>query len=254
MKSRMTVLSLATLCIALLCLPSMGQVAGEKENTAIKPSPRKGKGGMPDANWMKRHDSFVEIAKKGDIDLLLMGDSITDGWRGKGKAVYEKYFPQLKTANFGIGGDKTEHVLWRLQNGEMEGYTPKAVMLMIGTNNIGNAPINTPEETAAGVEAIVKTMRGKWASAKILLLAVFPRDEKPDGTKRQATVAINKSISKLGDGKNVVYLDINDKFLTKDGMLTTEMMKDRLHPEVAGYQIWAEAVLPTLKDMVGAKK
>ncbi len=225
----------------------------KKENTAAKPSPRKGKGGMPDANWMKRHERFVEIAKKGDIDLLLMGDSITDGWGGKGtgKPVYDKVFQPLKTANFGIGGDKTEHVLWRLQNGEMEGYTPKAVMLMIGTNNIGS---NTPEEIAAGIEAIVKTLTGKWASTKVLLLAVFPRDEKADSSRRLGTVNINKIISKLGNGKNVVYMDIGDKFLAKDGTLSRDVMPDLLHLNTASYQVWADAVMPTLKDMLGSKK
>ncbi len=201
---------------------------------------------------MKTHERFVNTAKKGDIDLLLMGDSITQGWSGKGKSVYEKNFPQLKAANFGIGGDRTEHVLWRLQNGELDGYKPKAIMLMIGTNNIGNSPPNTPADTAAGVEAIVKLLRAKVPSAKILLLAVFPRDEKIDSPKRVAVNEINKIIAKLGDGKQVVYMDIGNKFLDKDGTLSRNVMPDLLHLNTESYQVWADAVLPTLQQMLAS--
>ena len=115
---------------------------GEKGNPAATPAPRMGKGGQPDANWMKRHEGFVKIAKRGDVDVLFLGDSITDAWGGEGHnprsagaRIFQEEFVPLKAANFGIGGDRTQHVLWRLQNGELDGIQPKVVMLMIGTNN-----------------------------------------------------------------------------------------------------------------------
>src|SRR5690349_15529055 len=144
------------------------------KNSAIRPAPR-------EPGWMRRHDGFVEIAKKGGVDVLFLGDSITDFWRRDqtekqvgGKKVWDREFAPLRAANFGISGDRTQHVLWRLQNGELEGISPKAIVLMIGTNNTGferdnTTPRNTPAETVAGVTAIVKTLRTKLPQSKILL-------------------------------------------------------------------------------------
>jgi lysophospholipase L1-like esterase len=207
----------------------------------------------------KRHEGFLAIAKKGDIDVLFMGDSITDGWRNAGKLVFEKHFVPLKTANFGIGGDKTQGILWRMDHGELEGYTPKLMMLMIGTNNIGGvkkdgtATGNTAEEIAEGIKAIVEKFRGKFPQAKVLLLAVFPRNVSPDSAQRAAVNNINKIIAKFDDGKSVRYLDIGNKFLNKDGTLPKDIMPDALHPNLRGYEIWAEAVLPTVHEMLGKK-
>jgi lysophospholipase L1-like esterase len=227
------------------------QVGEQKRaNTAIIPSPFQ----------PKRHEGFLAIAKKGDIDVLLMGDSITDGWRTGGKAVFDKYFVPLKTANFGIGGDKTQGVLWRMENGELDGYTPKLMMLMIGTNNIGGinkegkATGNTTEEIALGIAVIVTKFRDKFPAAKVLLLGVFPRNAKPDSAQRIAVNNINKIISKYDDGKFVRYLDIGDKFLDKDGTLPKDIMPDALHPNLRGYEIWAEAVMPTIHEMLGMKQ
>src|SRR5262249_39740333 len=126
---------LFTLCVACLGLTTAVQ-SGDK-NPAAMPSPRMAKDNKPDAGWIKRHEGFVEIAKKGDVDVLFLGDSITDGWRGQ-KKVWEGAFGAMKPANFGIGGDRTQHVLWRIQNGELDGIKPKVAVLMIGTNNTGN--------------------------------------------------------------------------------------------------------------------
>jgi lysophospholipase L1-like esterase len=221
----------------------------KRPNTAIIPTPFQ----------PKRHEGFLEVAKKGDIDILFMGDSITDGWRTGGKPVFEKYFVPLKTANFGIGGDKTQGVLWRMDNGELEGYTPKLMMLMIGTNNIGGVKKdgtstgNTPEEIAEGIKAIVDKFRGKFPQAKVLLLAVFPRNVSPDSGQRTAVNNINKIIAKFDDGKNVRYLDIGNKFLAPDGTLPKDIMPDALHPNLRGYEIWADAVLPKIEEMLGKK-
>lgn len=216
--------------------------AGEKKNPATTPVPR-------DKGWLKRHEGFVEIAKKGGVDVLFLGDSITDAWRGKAaQPTWDKHFAPLKAANFGIGGDRTEHVLWRIQNGELEGIMPKAVVLMIGTNNTG---ANSAEQIAEGITVIVKTIREKSPQSKVLLLGVFPRDPKADTPRREKIKKINEIISKLDDGgKTVKYLDIGDKFLQSDGTLTKDIMPDFLHLSARGYEIWGEAILPTLKELL----
>ena len=197
----------------------------------------------------KRHEGFVEIAKKGGVDFLLLGDSITDGWRGGGKKAYTENFEPLKAANFGIGGDRTQHVLWRLKNGELEGITPKVCMLMIGTNNGGDSA----EDVAAGVTAIVKEIHGKSPKTKILLLGIFPRGEKPY-PGREKNDKVNAIVAKLDDGgKTVKYMDIGAKFLSEDKSISKEVMPDFLHLTPKGYQIWAEAVLPTVKELLAAK-
>lgn len=222
-------------------------------NTAIDPKPR-------DAGWVKRHEGFVEIAKRGNVDVLFLGDSITDGWRNDetkrgGKAIWDQHFAPLKAANFGISGDRTQHVLWRLQHGEIDGIKPKVVVLMIGTNNTGFeadkvTPKNTPAEAAEGVRAIVKAIRLKLPATKILLLAVFPRGETPDNPGRKQVVEINKLISRFQDGKFIRYLDIGPKFLTEDGTLSKDIMPDFLHPNPKGYEIWANEIKAPLAKML----
>jgi lysophospholipase L1-like esterase len=241
MTGRKSLIALTVVGLSLLALDSLASAdQDKKQNTAI----------VPKAFGGKRHDGFVAIAKKGDIDILLMGDSITDGWRNAGKAVFDKHFAPLKTANFGISGDRTQGVLWRMDNGELEGYTPKLMMLMIGTNNIGS---NTPEEIAEGIKAVVDRFRTKFPEAKVLLLGVFPRSADPKSKARLATEEINKIISKYDDGKFIKYMDIADKFLDKDGTLPKSVMPDALHPNLKGYEIWADAVMPTVHEMIGKK-
>jgi lysophospholipase L1-like esterase len=216
-------------------------------NTAIEPVPR-------DDAWVKRHEGFVAEARQGGIDVLFMGDSITDFWRNRGKAVWDREYPPLHAANFGISGDRTQHVLWRLRNGEAEGYKPKAVVLMIGTNNTGlerdsDTPRNTTPEVIEGVTAVVHDLRTDFPDAKILLLAVFPRGEK-DSPQRAQVAAINKEIAKLHDGNHIHYLDIGSKFLEADGTLSREIMPDLLHPSEKGYEIWADAIREPLKALL----
>lgn len=216
-------------------------------NTAVEPAPREG-------GWMKRHEGFVAEAQKGGIDVLFMGDSITDGWRSKGKAVWEKHFAPLKAANFGISGDRTQHVLWRLQNGEAAGYQPRAVVLMIGTNNTGkekdsDKPRNSTPEIVEGVAAVVGQLRKDFPKAKILLLAVFPRGEK-DSEARAQVAEVNKGVAKLHDGRTVHYLDIGKKFLDAEGNLPRDIMPDLLHPNEKGYEIWAGAIEGKLKSLL----
>jgi len=213
---------------------------------ATTPAPRMNKEQKPDAGWVKRHEGFVEQAKKGGVDFLLMGDSITDGWRGGGKKVYAEAFEPLKAINFGIGGDRTQHVLWRLQNGELEGITPKLCMFMIGTNN-GK---DSAEDVAAGITAIIKELQKKSPTTKVLLLGIFPRGPMPN-PGREKNDKVNTIVAKLDDGgKTVKYLDIGAKFMNEDKSIGKEIMPDFLHLSEKGYQLWADAVLPTVKEML----
>jgi len=224
--------------------------ADAKKNTAAESAPKMTKDGKPEPGFVKRHEGFLEITKKGDIGVVFLGDSITDGWRGGGKAVWEKSFGPLKPANFGIGGDRTQHVLWRIANGELDGLTPKAAVIMIGTNNLGG---NTAEEIAAGITAIVKAVHAKHAATKILLLAVFPRGDDPAKpnvkASREKIKTINDIIAKLDDGKTVRFLDIGPKFLEADGKISKEIMPDYLHLSAKGYGIWADAITPLLSEL-----
>jgi lysophospholipase L1-like esterase len=215
-----------------------------QDHPGTKPVPKEG-------GWLKRHEGFAAEARKGGIDLLFLGDSITDAWRNAGKKLFEERFLPMKAANFGISGDRTQHVLWRVQNGEFDGITPKVVMLMIGTNNIGQNNAEPPESAAAGVRAIVKEIQTRSPKTKILLLAVFPRAEKPDDPKRKAVEAVNADIAKLDDGgKTVQFLDLRAKFAQPDGTLTKEIMPDFLHLSAKGYEIWADAVMEPIRKLM----
>jgi lysophospholipase L1-like esterase len=196
-----------------------------------------------------RHEGFAATAKAGNIDLLLHGDSITDWWvqGDANKAMFDKYFGSMRTANFAVAGDTTQGVLWGLRNGEGQGFQPKAVMLMIGTNNM-NA--NTPPEIAEGIGAIVMEMRKDFPNAKILLLAIFPRGV-PGDAVRDRIAETNRIISKLDDQKNVFYMDIGAKFLDEKGVFLPESFRtDNLHPQAKGYDIWGQAVSAKIAELM----
>jgi len=216
------------------------------QNSALVPTPFQ----------EERHQGFVERARQGDIDCLLMGDSITDWWARAGLSVYEERFADLRCANFGIAGDRTQGVLWRMENGELEGYTPRLMMLMIGTNNLrgrGGAPGNTPEEIAMGIAMIVGKFRTTFPDARVLLLGVFPRGAAPDAEYREPIRRINALIAHLDDGEYVHFMDIGDRFLEPDGSISTEVMGDGLHPTTRGYEIWADAVMPTFRELLAGR-
>lgn len=218
----------------------------EPDVAAVKYS---NKTGQPDTGFLNAHKKYAEIAKEGKGQLLFLGDSITAGWAGKGKDVWAKAFSQWQPVNFGIGGDRTQHVLWRIENGELaDTFKPKTCVLMIGTNNVGN---DSAEAIAKGVTKIVDTIRAKTPDTKILLLAVFPRGEKASpNPARQKLAEVNKIISKLNDDKHVFYMDIGEKFLQPDGTLSKDIMPDALHPNDKGYQIWADAITPKLTELM----
>lgn len=236
-------LSRCSLFIALFaCSLHPGLVRAEdKPNDAVIPVPREGA-------WMKRHESFNERVKQGDVDLLFIGDSITQGWEGAGKGVWEKFYGKRSAVNLGIGGDRTQHVLWRLDNGNLYNIHPKLAVLMIGTNNSGT---NTSEQIAAGVKAIVAALRAKLPETKVLVLAIFPRGANKDDAKRKVNEGANEIIKGLADGKMVYYLDIGPNFLEDDGTLSKEVMPDLLHLNAKSYTTWAESIEPKVKELLG---
>jgi beta-glucosidase len=242
MHSRSTILT-ALVCLSLSC----GFLRADESKSDAKP-----KSCTPEVKNPERHDKFMKdrekLEKNGPIPLIFEGDSITDGWRGGGKEVFNEYYKKFNTFNTGIGGDRTEHLLYRLNEGEIDGLHPKAVMLMIGTNNLGTG--QSVEDTIEGVKCVVKTIHEKVPEAKILLLGVFPRGHKPDDHFRGQIKQVNDALSKMNGQDNVTYLDIGEKFLEPDGMLSKDVMPDYLHPNAKGYKIWAEAVQPTLDEML----
>jgi len=196
-----------------------------------------------------RHLGFVEIAAQGNIDLLLHGDSITDWWvQGpENRAMFDRYFAGIRTANFAIAGDTTQGVLWGLRNGEGQGFQPKAVMLLIGTNN--NAA-NTAPEIAEGIGAVVLEMRRNFPDAKILLLGVFPRSVPGDPIRDKIT-EVNRIIARLDDQKSVFYMDIGAAFLDDKGFFLPETFRpDNLHPVAKGYEIWGETIKAKLAELL----
>ncbi len=195
-----------------------------------------------------RHEGFVEKAKQGNIDLLLHGDSITDWWvqGDANKAMFEKYFGGMRTANFAVAGDTTQGVLWGLRNGEGQGFQPKAIMVMIGTNNGGN----TGAEIAEGVGAVVLEMRKDFPNAKILLLAIFPRAV-PGDPVRDKIAEANRIIARLDDQRNVFFLDIGAKFLDENGVFLPDAFRaDNLLPQAKGYDIWGATVKDKLAELM----
>ena len=229
-----------SLILSIFLSPSFSAEANEL-HSAVKPVPRSG-------GWIKRHESFNKRVAEGKVDLILIGDSITHGWEGKGKSIWEKFYGKRNAVNLGIGGDRTQHVMWRLDNGNVKGISPKVAVVMIGTNNSGN---NSPEEIADGLAAITKQLRAKLPETKVLLLGIFPRGANKDDGRRKVNEKANAIFKKLADGKDVHYLDIGEKFLEPDGTLSRKIMPDLLHLSVEGYTIWAESIEPTLKKLMG---
>jgi len=234
---------LACLLWAALCAASVAIGRAAEELATTTPVSKS------DDFWQRRFEKINDRANQGDVDLIFIGDSITEGWEGEpGKDIWQKFYGSRKAMNAGIGGDRTQHVLWRLDNGNIDGIKPKLAVVMIGTNNSGG---DSPDDIAAGITSIVEKLRSKLPATKILLLGIFPRGENNDDAKRQVNLATNKIIKGLGDGKSVFYLDISDKFLQGDGTLPREIMPDLLHLSKQGYEIWAESIEPKVSELLG---
>ena len=205
-------------------------------------------------DWTTRHREASALMRARQPDIVMLGDSITHFWGGEpvggrrtGVEEWDRFFAGRTVVNLGYGWDRTENVLWRLENGEFEGVTPKVVVLMIGTNNI---TLNTPDEIAAGVAAICTSIHERSASTKILLLAIFPRSV-PGDPVRDKIADVNRIISRLDDKKNVFYMDIGAQFLDEKGVFLADAFRpDNLHPAAKGYDIWGQAVSAKLAELM----
>src|SRR5262249_24071474 len=204
------------------------------------------------------HEQMVANLKKGRIDAYFVGDSITRRWRAtdypRFLANWNENFHGWNAANFGWGGDTTQNILWRLQNGELDGVQPKVVVLLAGTNNLGNTPASDAKvaDIAKGIKALLDTIQAKAPKATIILMGILPRN---DGAESMVVIAsinkINRKMPKFAGGKSNRYLSINEKLADKDGKLSEGMTVDRLHLSVKGYQVWADALKPLLTELLG---
>lgn len=246
-----TLISSLFLIISLVaCSPEPDQNASASlaevapPNSGINPSPRMIEyDWMSIATWNEMHAEDVAIAAQGDIDLLFVGDSITAGWDG---SLWETHFAPHKAANFGIGGDHTGNLLWRLHNGAIGRLEPKVVVLLIGVNNFGHLS-ETPEQVFAGIASVVNTLRGAFPDAQILLNGVFPYGQEANTPQREQVKALNERLATLGSTDKLIFKDYGHLFLQEDGTLSPDIMGDFLHLTPAGYRIWAEAMLPDLQ-------
>jgi beta-glucosidase len=210
----------------------------------------------PTYEWATRHKLTSAAVKRSQPQILFIGDSITHFFGGEkfdsyplhGQTVWNEFYTLRNAGNLGFGWDKTENVLWRLQHGAVDGISPRVVIMMIGTNNTGNC---SAPDIASGIEAIVQEFNERLPQSKILLLGIFPRGEKPDAPQRGKIAEVNRIISKLDGKQNVTFLDIGPKFLTPEGLITQDIMPGFLHPNEKGYRIWAEAIEPTVKKLLG---
>lgn len=233
--------------------PTAGAELGDSSSAAVRPVPRN------DANSKLAHQQMLENLKKGRIDVYFAGDSITRRWRATDYpqflANWNENFFGWNAADFGWGGDTIQNILWRLKNGELEGVHPKIVVLLAGTNNLGNRPASDAKvsEIVKGTRTLLDTIREQAPEATIILMGILPRN---DGADRAALMAsidkINAQIALFADGKMIRYLNINDKLADQEGKLIEGMTVDRLHLSVKGYQVWADALKPLFTELLGA--
>ena len=200
--------------------------------------------------WMPRHEEKLALKEKmGKVDLVFLGDSITHAWDNTGKEVWDNYYGKRNALNIGFSGDRTEHVLWRLNNGAVDDINPKLLVLMIGTNNTGHRQ-DKPEDTAEGIKTILTTLKKKLPDTKVLLLAIFPRGATKDDHLRKTNDDINSIIKNYHDGRQVHYLDINHMFLDENGVLSKQIMADLLHPNKDQYLVWAKTIEPSINQLI----
>jgi beta-glucosidase len=217
-------------------------VLEQHQNTAIIPVPR--------TDWATNRQTLVLRRAKdhpGNYDLEFIGDSITEGWEGNGRNIWHEYYGNRKAINMGVSGDRTQHVLWRFENGQLDDIKAKAAVVMIGTNNSWD---NTEAEILDGVTAIVNQIRQRQPDTKIILLGIFPRGQ-TFNVARGKLLQVNQALARLDDGKNIFYIDIGPQLIENNGSISESMMKDYLHPGEAGYKIWADAMELKLKEILG---
>lgn len=242
----MAVAAFTSSVLAQTAAPSSNAPAA-RANPAIVPVSREG-------GATNRQSLVLKRAKDnpGPCDIAFIGDSITQGWEGNGKSVWTNYYGRRKCLNFGVGGDRTEHVLWRIEQGQLTGIKPKAAVLMIGTNNSNKNRDGTEQysegEILEGVSAIVKQIRARLPETKLLVLGIFPRSQN-FSTQRGKLLQINQALARLADGRMIHYLDFGSSLIEPDGTISKTIMPDSLHLSAAGYEIWAQAIEPKLKEM-----
>ena len=247
MKSISNILAFVAV-VACLQISAVAQTAPAEvhQNTAIIPVPRTG-------SVTNRQNLVLERAKAhpGDYDIEFIGDSITEGWETRGKNVWNELGGKYKIINMGVGGDRTQHVLWRFENGQLDGIKARAAVVMIGTNNSNNKD-NTEAEILEGVTAIVQQIRTRQPDTKIILIGIFPRG-KTFSAQRGKILQVNEALARLDDGKNIFYVDFGPQLIENDGSISQDMMHDYLHPGEAGYRIWANAIEPKIKEILAGK-
>ena len=217
-----------------------------RPNAAVVPEPRLGE---RDQRRTEEVLTRAKTAAPGSVDLVFLGDSITEGWEIDGAEVWKQRYGKRKALNFGVSGDRTQHVLWRIQNGQLDGLKPKVVVVMIGTNN-SNGTDHTSQEIGDGIRAVVRAVRAKCPESKVLLLAVFPRGPKPSSQRAKNDEASHLA-AEIADGAQVQFLDLGSAFVREGGAIPKEIMPDYLHLSPEGYGLWAEAMEPALKKLLG---
>jgi lysophospholipase L1-like esterase len=252
MKNHLGTITLALVCLSLTSsLPAQTNApAPATTNAPVAAVVHTNTAIIPVKHAVKRTDVVLQRAKDnpGECDIAFIGDSITEAWETRGKNVWQKYYGSRKALNFGVGGDRTQHVLWRFEEGQLDGVKPKVAVLMIGTNN-SNKEDNTEADILEGVQAIVKQIRERLPETKIILVAIFPRAS-TFSTQRGKILQVNQALAKLDDGKTIHFIDFGSQLIEADGSISKEMMRDALHPGVRGYEIWAEAIEPKLKELL----
>jgi len=231
-------ISAAVLCGNLAC----AQPAGGNVRPADQPAPR------TERNSQIAHGQLVEKAKQGGIDIYFLGDSITRRW---GATDYPEFLANWKTNFFGWNADSIENILWRVENGELDGVHPKVIVLLAGINNVGTVPGGDAkvENITLGLKTLVTACQRKAPKAVIILTALFPRND--NMTVIPTINRINDNLAKMADGKMIRFLNVNDKLADNDGKLFEGVSKDKLHPGLKGYQVWADGLKPTFTEILG---
>lgn len=247
MKSILLALAFASALLSELPAPAQTNTSAPllaHTNTAVIPVSRTGSITNRQALVLKRAQD-----NPGDYDLEFIGDSITQGWETPGRAVWQEFYGKRKAINFGVSGDQTQHVLWRFEHGQLDGIHAKVAVVMIGTNN-SNKDDNTEADILEGVTAIVNQIRSRQPETKVILMGIFPRGN-TFSVQRGKILQVNEALARLDDGKNIFYIDIGPQLIENDGSIARSMMRDYLHPAEGGYRIWAQAMEPRIKQILG---
>lgn len=201
--------------------------------------------------WRWFHEGDLERARSGPVDVLFLGDSITECWDTRGLEIWKEVYEPLRAANFGIGGDTTQNLLWRItKGGALDGISPRVIVLMIGTNNIGLHE-DSPEDVARGVRKILSVLQKRFPKSVVILHSIFPRGRTPEDPMRKAVEKTNRILETYGELASVIWVPLWDPFLEPDGTLPASIMPDALHPNAKGYRIWADVVTPEIRNILG---